>query len=113
MSGCDEKVRKRDSAPIDTSAPKAPEVVVPDLNSSVRNSLEVELHGEPQSAILVNGDIIGELDSDGYAKVKIPLQGEDEYGNKSKPIVLNTVKDTTPPVITVNGAKELTIFERS
>jgi hypothetical protein len=116
LSGCGDdsssKVSKANS--VDAEPPSTPKMSI-GLPKYASTSIKVPLEGEPNSAIYVNGVYANvDLDEDGKAVLNIPIRGrdgikeikielEDIYGNRSEPLVISVVKDTTPPTIEMLG----------
>ena len=120
ISGCSDSSERKILNNWDDTPPQVPKAISLDKNSSARYSKDIELRGEPGSAVVVNGKVLAELDENGYAKVSIPLKGEDglksvkieledAYGNRSEPIIIKIYKDTTAPVVTLNGDSKIYI----
>ncbi|MBU1684614.1 DUF1566 domain-containing protein [Patescibacteria group bacterium] len=106
-----EEVLRNDGFDVDTMAPDAPTLTTTPTQSN-ENTLSVELVGEAQSDVYVNGTQTATIGSTGKENLTLSLAGadgvksfsitlKDAKGNESEALSFNITKDATAPVFTL------------
>ncbi len=103
---------------------KPPKPIIENLPKSYnKDSLKLKLKGTPKSFVFINNNYFGAINDSGELNIKLNLKGEDgkksfsiflKYNNKdSEELNFTIIKDSTAPVIKLNGKKLITITKGS
>ena len=113
-------LRTKENLMVDTIAPLMPKLLSTVPFQTKKNIEKIEISGEVESTIYINNKKITAIDSTKKTIISLDTSGhdgkksfniilKDAYGNKSNALKVSIIKDTTAPVITLNGSKDITI----